>query len=43
MLQYIDSSFESHCIVVPKNPKMPEPKIPPPPPDPIPELRLAIA
>ena len=41
MLQYVDSSFESHCIVVPKKPKIPEPKIPPPP-VPIPELLLAI-
>ena len=33
MLQYVESSFESHCIVVPKKPKIPEPKIPPPPPE----------
>ena len=30
ILQYIESSFESHCIVVPKTPKIPEPKTPPP-------------
>ena len=30
ILQYIESSFESHFIVVPKNPNIPEPKIPPP-------------
>ena len=40
ILQYIESSFESHFIVVPKNPNIPEPKIPPPPPRP--ELLLAI-
>lgn len=39
ILQYIESSFESHFIVVPKNPNIPEPKIPPPP---RPELLLAI-
>ena len=33
MLQYIDSSLESHLTVVPKTPKIPDPKIPPPPPD----------
>jgi hypothetical protein len=31
ILQYIESSFESHCMVVPKNPNIPEPKMPPPP------------
>ena len=41
ILQYIESSFESHFIVVPKNPNIPEPKMPPPPP-PRPELLLAI-
>ena len=32
MLQYIESSVESHFMVVPNNPNMPDPKIPPPPP-----------
>jgi hypothetical protein len=41
ILQYIESSFESHCIVVPKKPNIPEPKMPPPPP-PRPELLPAI-
>ena len=40
ILQYMDSSFESHCIVVPKTPNIPEPKMPPPPP--LPKLYLAI-
>ena len=30
MLQYIESSIESHFMVVPNNPNMPDPKIPPP-------------
>ena len=30
MLQYIESSVESHFMVVPNNPNMPDPKIPPP-------------
>jgi len=35
MLQYIDSSLESHLIVVPNKPKIPDPKIPPPELDPL--------
>ena len=34
MLQYVESSVASHLMVVPKNPKMPDPKMPPPPPPP---------
>ena len=41
MLQYVESSVASHLMVVPKNPKMPDPKIPPPPP-PLRKLPFAI-
>ena len=39
MLQYMESSVDSHLMVVPKTPKMPDPKMPPPPPR---ELPFAI-
>ena len=41
MLQYVESSVASHLMVVPKKPKMPDPKIPPPPP-PLRKLPFAI-
>ena len=42
MLQYMESSVDSHLMVVPNKPKMPEPKMPPPPPPPLRKLPFAI-
>lgn len=38
IVQYIESSLESHRIVVPKKPNIPEPKIPPPRPELLPAI-----